>query len=99
MKPQIQFVHTDNSDQLQELVQERLNRLKRKYDWIINAKVILKEEYNGPGREKSCAIELSVPGENVFQEAQQDTFERAIAESFDNLQRLLQKHKAKMYRH
>lgn len=99
MKAHVQFVQTSPNDLLEKMVRDRLLKLKQKYDWIIQANVILKREEASAERNRRCSVELSVPGENVFQDCSAESFERAIVDSFDTLDRQLRKHKSKLYPH
>jgi putative sigma-54 modulation protein len=100
MEAQIQFVHTSPNDDLEVMVRDRLEKLTAKYKWIVRAKVILKREKNPNARTRSCEIELSIPElKNIFEEAHELSFERAIVESFKKLQRQLRKLKEKKYQH
>jgi len=99
MEAHIQFVQTSPNDKLEQIVRDRLEKLASKYEWIIRAKVILKREKNPMGRTRSCAIELSIPGENVHQTSRAISFEMAITGAFRKLHRLLRKRKERMYQH
>lgn len=100
MTSQIQFVNMKNSDRLEILILEKLEKVERKYEWIINAKVFLKLEpfKDNAIKDKVCEIELSVPGPNIFNKTYAESFEAAIAEGFSDLEKLLRKHKDKMYK-
>ena len=62
MKTNIQFVHSETSLSAEQLVQKKLDKLENKYDWIIGADVLFKEENDTNGKGKICAIELHRPG-------------------------------------
>lgn len=94
-----QFVHTEVKDGLEIAVNEKLDGLKEKFDWIVRAKVFYKEDRHDEERNCVFEVELSVPGNNVFAKANETSFEHAIAETFNELTRQLRKHKSKMYRH
>lgn len=98
MKSKIQFVHTSPNDKLEKMVKTYLMRVEKKYDWIIRASAILSRGEPSLTRNRCCKIELSVPGENIFEESCEESFERAIVESFEKLNRQLHWHKRKLYR-
>lgn len=99
MQKTIQFVHTDTKKELHDLTIDKLDNLAEKYDWIIRGDVFFKEEKDTTrGRGKICEIRLSVPGPRLFAESDEVSFEAALAETLDDIERQLKKHKAKMYK-
>ncbi len=99
MTTQIQFVNTKTNPHLEEMLTEGLDKLQRKYAWIISARAFLKEENFDTGNNKLCEVELSVPGPNIFTKEASDSFEAAIARVLKELETLLRKHKDRMYKH
>ena len=97
MTSHIQFLDTISSSRLQEFIQGKLDKLERKFTWIINAKVIVKEENYSETDNKICEVELSVPGPNIFTKENGETHEAAISAAFEEVEILLKKHKDKMY--
>ncbi|MEY3367681.1 MAG: hypothetical protein RI973_836 [Bacteroidota bacterium] len=100
MTSQIQFVNTKVNDRIEISIIDKLEKLEKRYDWIINARVFLKEEpfKENAMRNKAVEIILSVPGPNIFNKTYAETFEAAVAEGFDDLEVLIRKHKDRMYR-
>ena len=99
MTSQIQFVNTETIDRLEIDVLDKLEKLEKRYDWIINARVFLKEEiFKDTVKDKAVEIILSVPGPNIFNKTYAQSFEAAIAEGFADMDILLRKHKEKMYK-
>ncbi len=100
MTSQIQFVSMKNNDRLEVFILEKLEKLEKRYEWIINAKVFIKLEpfKDNAIKDKVCEIELSVPGPNIFNKTYAESFEAAIAEGFADMEKLLRKHKDKMYK-
>lgn len=97
MKQQIQFVQTKKSDYLEDLVMEGLDTMGEKFDWVIRADVFFKEEKGTYGKGKICEIRLSVPGPRIFASSNEESFEAAIAETIQDLNRQLKKRKDEMY--
>lgn len=97
MTNQIQFVNIKTDPGLEELITGKLEKIENKFAWVISARVYLKEENASNGKNKVCEIDLSVPGPNVFTKACEASFEASIAESFNELNILLRKHKSKLY--
>lgn len=86
------------NDRLETLILDRLEKLEKKFEWIINAKVYLREEkFQDTMRDKLCQIELSVPGPDIFTRTYEESYEAAIAEAFSDMEMQLRKHKGKMY--
>ena len=88
------------SVRLEALAEKKINKLLDKFDFIVRADVFFKTE-NTASREtgKICNIRLSAPGPRLFAEASHGSFEASIAESVDDLEKQLQKRKAKMKSH
>jgi putative sigma-54 modulation protein len=99
MKTNIQFVHSETKSSAEQLVQRKLDKLENKYDWIISADVMFKEEKSTNGKGKVCAIELSLPGPKIHASSNEDSFEAAAAESVRDLEKQLKKRKAEMQSH
>jgi len=99
MKTNIQFVHSDTKLSAEQLVQRKLDKLENKFDWIISADVMFKEEKSTNGKGKVCAIELSLPGPKIHASSNEDSFEAAAAESVRDLEKQLKKRKAEMQSH
>ena len=99
MTSQIQFVNMKNNDRLEISILDKLEKLEQKFEWIINARVYLKEEkFKDTIKDKLCEIDLSVPGPNIFTKSYNESYEAAIADAFMELEIQLRKHKDKMYR-
>jgi ribosomal subunit interface protein len=99
MKTNIQFVHSDTKLSAEQLVQRKLDKLENKFDWIISADVMFKEEKSTNGKGKVCAIELSLPGPKIHASSNEDSFEAAAAESVKDIEKQLKKRKAEMQSH
>ena len=99
MKTNIQFVHSETKSSAEQLVQRKLDKLENKYDWVISADVMFKEENSTSGKGKICAIELSLPGPRIHASSNEDSFEAAAAESVRDIEKQLKKRKAEMQSH
>ncbi len=94
------YVHVKASSRLEEFTTEKLNKLKQRYDFIVNADVHFKTENstaNDTGR--ICEIQLNVPGPEIFISTNEENFEKAIYKTISDLKRQLQKRKEKMKTH
>lgn len=96
MKTNIQFVHSDPSLSVEQLVQRKLDKLETKYDFIIGADVQFKVENDNTGKGQICAIRLSLPGPLIHASANAETFEAAAVETVNELERQLRKRKEEM---
>lgn len=99
MTNQIQFVNMSTHEPLEALALEKLQKLESKFEWIISARIIFKiEKSTDSQKDKVFEIDLSVPGPNIFSKTYGENFEAAIAEGFNDTEKLLKKHKDKMYK-
>ena len=99
MKVNVQFVHMEPSPYVEELLMKKLNKLFKKYDWIITANVFFKLEKGSVGKGKICEIRLSVPGPRIFASSDEESFEKATDETIKDLKRQLKTRKGEMYPH
>lgn len=98
MQKTIQFIHTDTKKEIHDLAIDKLDQLAEKYDWIIRGDVFFKEEKDtNRGLGKICEIRLSVPGPRIYAESNEESFEASLAETINDIDRQLKKHKSKMY--
>ncbi len=97
MKQHIQFVQTKVNPSVRELVMEGLSEMGDKYDWVIRADVFFKEEKGTYGKGKICEIRLSAPGPRLFAASNENSFEAAVAETLQDLNRQLKKRKDELY--
>ncbi|WP_282049941.1 ribosome hibernation-promoting factor, HPF/YfiA family [Maribacter aquivivus] len=88
------------SNRLEIMAAEKLEKLLDKFDFIVRADVFFKKENtSSPDSGMVCNIRLSAPGPRLFAQSSSASFEAAIASSIDDLQRQLEKRKAKMQSH
>ena len=95
----IQFVDTPVNAYLEKLASEKLYSLGRKFDWIINADIILKEIKDPKGKGHICEIKLSLPGPMIFASSNEEGLEAAIAETVRDLERQCKKRKGEFRPH
>lgn len=99
MEAIFQFVQLSKSERLEELTQKKLDKLEIKFDWIIRADVFFKKQDGEEPKGFICNIKLSVPGNQIFAESNENSFEAAMAETVRDLDRQLDKRKAQMTTH
>ncbi|MDT0677015.1 HPF/RaiA family ribosome-associated protein [Autumnicola musiva] len=96
METIFEFVHLQKSERLEEYTQQKLDKLETKYDFIVRAEVHFKKQDGQEPDGFICNIKLSVPGPQLFVESNKDSFEAAVTTSVRDLQKQLEKQKAKM---
>lgn len=95
----IQYVKMPTSEAMSEYVENKLQKLAEKYDWLIRADVSFKLENNVYGKGNICEMELSLPGPKIFATSKEATFEAAAKETISDLEKQLKKRKAKFSTH
>ena len=99
MKVTVQFLNVEKSPYVEELLMKKLNKVFKKYDWIIQANVFYKLEKESVGKGKICEIRLSVPGPRIFASSDEESFEKATDETINDLERQLKTRKGDMKPH
>ncbi len=99
MTVNIQFVQMSTSESMSDIVTHKLEKLGKKFDWIISAEVFFKLENDPAGKGKICEMRLSVPGPRIFAKTNEDDFEKAAAATIKDLERQLKKRKEVFKRH
>lgn len=87
----IQYQKMQESESLNAILIRKLDKLSKKYDWIIKANVLFKLSNDKTGRNKVCEIELSAPGPRIFAKSEMDNFEKSMVETIQDLDRQLRK--------
>lgn len=93
MKTKVQAINFEISEKLQEFVEKRVGKLERFYADILEADVALTVEKREQANNKKARITLSIKGPDLFSEKQADSFEEAVVEACEALERQLEKHK------
>ena len=95
----IQYVQMPTSEAMNILLTTKLNKLAKKYEWVIRAQVYFKLENDPKGKGKICEMELSAPGPRLFARSNEDDFEKAAANTIKDMEKQLSKRKAIMNKH
>lgn len=98
MKVQVQSVHFDADAKLIDFIQRKLDKLDTFYDRTIDAEVILRLNNEGV-QNKTVEIKLNVPGEQLFAQKTNGSFEAATDHCAEALRRQIKKHKEKLQAH
>ena len=95
MQTQITVRNFEASDNLRDYATERLAKLKRYYDGITDARIVLSED-GLPANGKSTEIVLNVYRHTLSARDSAATHEEAIDHCVDRLRRQLMRYKAKL---
>lgn len=76
-------------------INEKLAKLERMFDRIIDAKVVLKLENTGKVKDKIAEVRINLPGQVLIAKQTQKSFEASIDMIIDNLKRQLKRYKTK----
>lgn len=94
MKVDIQFIKMPVSETFSKFINTKLEKVFRKYPWIISGKVFIKQENNSKREAKICNIQLSLPGPLLFATSTQNNFELAFSETLSEVEKQLEKRKS-----
>jgi putative sigma-54 modulation protein len=99
MNVNLQAVNFNADRKLVDFIQVRLDKLEKYYDKVVNADVFLKVENTSDKENKIVEIKIHVPGDDLIVKKQCKTFEEAIDQASESLERLLLKRKEKIRTH
>jgi putative sigma-54 modulation protein len=99
MKVNVHAVNFNVDGKLVGFIQERMDRLEKYYDKIVSSDVFLKVEKTSEKENKIVEIKMLVPGDEFMVKKQCKTFEEALEQSAESLERLLTKRKEKVKHH
>lgn len=95
MEIRIQAIHFDATSQLEAFIQKKVSKLEQYFDSIISAEVTLKVIKPETANNKQAAIRLDIKGYDCYAEKVNDSFEAAIDECVEALEKQLVKIKEK----
>ena len=96
MNVKIQSIKFNADRKLIDFINQKVNKLERYFDNIIDAEVFLRAENPQEVTNKIAEIRLNVPNADLFAHKQCKTFEEAIDECVDALKIQTKKHKEKL---
>ena len=99
METNIQFVKMLTSETLEAFAIKKLEKLAKRYDWVIKADVSYKLENDSRKKGKICDIQLSLPGPRLFATSTEENFELATDKTISDLEKQLKKRKSEMKPH
>lgn len=95
MEIRIQAIHFDASEQLQAFIEKKVSKLYQYYDGVLKAEVSLKVVKPETANNKQAGVKLLVKNGECFAEKINDSFEGAIDECVEALEKQLVKFKEK----
>ncbi|MFS4467882.1 ribosome hibernation-promoting factor, HPF/YfiA family [Maribacter sp. 2210JD10-5] len=95
----IQYLHMPISGSLSKIIAKKLEKLEKKFNWILRAEVFLKLENTSLEENQICEIQLSLPGPRLFATAKSSNFEKAVVATIKELEHQLNKRKQKLTSH
>lgn len=99
MKVNVHAVNFTVDRKLVDFVQERMDKLEKYYDKVVSCDVFFKVEKTSEKENKIAEIKIHVPGDEFIVKKQCKTFEEAVEQSSESLERLLVKRKEKVNTH
>ncbi len=96
MKINLQSLHFKASDNIKEFVEDKVGKLSHFDDKILSADVTLFSDDGKSIDNKVCEIRLVVPGCDDFVKRNAGSFEEAIADAVETLQKILRRKKDKV---
>ena len=91
----LQCVGFTASDHLEQLLHDKLGKLTRHTDKVMNAHVTLTKGPEAELKNNYCEIRLEVPGNDLFVKKNSTSFEHSVVECVDALHQMLEKNKEK----
>ena len=91
----IQSVHFDASEQLRSFIEKKLSKLDKFSDLIIDAEVILKVTKPEAANNKEASVKLNIKNGELFASKIADTFEEAVVQNIEALEKQILKAKEK----
>ncbi|WP_421753527.1 ribosome hibernation-promoting factor, HPF/YfiA family [Croceimicrobium sp.] len=99
MKWDIQTVDFKATEELLSFTEEKVSGLHKYYDQIVGAEVYLKLIQDEANQNKKAEIKLNIPGNDLFAESHDASFEKAVHDAVDKLKGQIRKLKTKLQKH
>jgi putative sigma-54 modulation protein len=96
MKIHIQALDFSPKQDLLDLVDEKIGKLERFSDRIVESRVTLRVEKSDKRDNKICEIKVHIPGNDLFVKKQFESFEEGIHKASETLQRQIKDWKEKI---
>ena len=92
----VEYVDMSRSDALNALIAKELEKVSRKYDFLV--KVYIKKENDPKGKGCVSEMKVSLPGPQIFASSDEENFEISVRETARDIDRQLAKRKDEMKR-
>ena len=89
----IEYVRMDISEALNDYVTAKLQKISKKYEFVITADVHFEHEQDPKGNGCICKMELSLPGPRIFATSNEKNYEMAVKHTISELVKQLDKRK------
>ena len=99
MKVNVHAVNFTVDKKLVDFVQERMDKLEKYYDRVVSSDIFMKVEKTSEKENKIVEIKINIPGDDFLVKKQCKSFEEAVEQSAESLERLLVKRKEKLRTH
>ena len=96
MKVNVHAVNFAVDGKLVDFIQQRMDKLEKYYDRIVAGDVYLKVEKTSEKENKIVEIKMHVPGDDFLVQKQCKSFEEAMDQAAESLERSLLKRKEKI---
>lgn len=96
MKILIQTLDFTPKQDLLDLVNEKIGKLEKFSDRIVECRVTLRVEKSDTRENKSCEVKVVIPGNDLFYKKQFTSFEEGVQKASETLQRQVKQWKAKV---
>lgn len=95
MEVRIQSIHFDATEQLRAFIHKKVAKLEKYYDEIKSVEVSLKVIKPETAENKEAGIKVYIPNADFYASKVKDSFEEAIDEGVEALEKQLVKYKEK----
>lgn len=99
MKVNVHAVNFTVDKKLVDFIQERLDKLEKYYDKVVSSDIFLKVEKMSDKENKIVELKVHVPGDEFIVKKHCKSFEEAVEQSAEAVERLLVKRKEKIRTH
>lgn len=96
MKSEIQSIHFKADQKLKDYIDQKLDKLNRYYDGIVDVQVFLKLENNHSVENKTIEIKLNVQNSIIMKTQTSQSFEAATDLAVDALKVQIKRHKERV---
>lgn len=93
MKTTIQFIDCQPAITVRRHLEDKLEKLESRYDWILEGKVCLRRNKNNTKKNKVTEISILIPGHTFYAEVAEENFRLSCDKALAAIHQQLEKHK------